>query len=180
MKLLKTTFCLLTVLSFWAISAEAQEEQVLLKAERIKSDQLPPEVIAAYKQKFPSANLKQIVKLPTQVYKSDWEIDELNKPDGGDEYYSLSLSGTNVSLEALYDRKGNLIRANEVAKNVALPRKIGTYIVTNYKGYSIKKDKVKRLIEPNQVQAEWEVGIAKGSEQKRLFFDKDGNFAKEK
>lgn len=152
----------------------------MLKAERISSDKLPPEVLAAYKQKYPTANLKDIVKLPVKVYKKDWEIDELNQPTGDEEYYSLYLSGDNINLEALYDRQGNLIRANEVAKNVALPTKAMQYIVKNYKGYLVTKDKVKRLIEPNKIEAEWEATIKKGNDTKRLLFATDGTFRKVK
>lgn len=175
---LRFTFCILLFVASAFGVARAQE--TLLKAERITSKQLPPEVIAAYKKRFPTANLKQIVKLPTSVYKNDWEIDELNPPEGGEEYYTLSLRGDDVDLEALYDRNGNLIRANEVAKNVALPEAVNQYIYNNYKGYQIKKDKVKRLIEPNKISAEWEVLIAGKEGKKRVFFDTDGKFIKEK
>ncbi|SHM82323.1 Putative beta-lactamase-inhibitor-like, PepSY-like [Chitinophaga jiangningensis] len=180
MKTLKKGLTLVMLLVAVALGATAQDQETLLKAERIKSDQLPPEVVAAYKKKFPSANLKDIVKIPTKTYKKDWEIDELHKPTGDEQYYTLYLSGTGMNLEALYDKKGNLIRANEVAKNVALPRTITTYIVTNYKGYNITKDKVKRFIEPNKINADWEVTVAKGGDTKRLFFDKNGSFIKSK
>ena len=172
-------FLLLAACVVLATSTRAQDE-TLLKAERISSDKLPPEVLAAYKQKFPTANLKDIVKVPTKVYKKYWEIDELNQPTGDEEYYTLYLTGDDIKLEALYDRKGNLIRANEVAKNVALPTSAMQYIVKNYKGYTVSKDKVKRLIEPNNIQAEWEVTINKGKDQKRLLFGTDGNFKKVK
>ncbi|RPD39761.1 hypothetical protein [Chitinophaga barathri] len=179
MKILQIAFALLVSGAFFTPQVKAQEE-TLLKAERIKADKLPPEVLDAYKKKFPNANLKDIVKLPTKVYKKDWEIEESQQPTGDEEYYNLFLSGDNIQLEALYDRNGNLIRANEVAKNVALPTNTMQYIVKNYKGYLVKKDKVKRLIEPNSINAEWEVTIAKGKDSKRLLFGTDGEFKKEK
>lgn len=175
---LQLTFCVLMFLAAGFAPVRAQE--TMLKAERIKSSDLPPEVLAAYKKRFPSANLKQIVKLPLQVYKNDWEIDELHQPDGSEEFYTLSMTGDRVDLEALYDRKGNLIRANEVARNVALPLEVNQYLVENYKGYTVKKDKVKRLIEPNKISAEWEVLIANKTDKKRVFFDTAGKFIKEK
>jgi hypothetical protein len=179
MKILHIAFALLATGALYTPQAKAQEE-TLLKAERIKEDKLPPEVLAAYKKKFPSANLRDIVKLPTKVYKKDWEIDERQSPSGDEEFYKLYLSGDNVQLEALYDRDGNLIRASEVAKNVALPTNTMQYIVKNYKGYLVKKDKVRRLIEPNSINAEWEVTVAKGKDSKRLLFGSDGEFKKEK
>lgn len=176
---LQLTFCVLLFLA--ASFGPVRGQETMLKAERISSKDLPPEVIAAYKKRFPSANLKQIVKLPLQVYKNDWEIDEVHKPDGSQEFYTLSLRGDDVDLEALYDRQGNLIRANEVARNVAMPVEVSRYIVENYQGYTVKKDKVKRLIEPNQISAIWEVHIAsKNGDKKRLFFDTNGKFIKEK
>lgn len=178
MKILPIAFALLAAGAF--ITPALAQDETLLKAERIKEDKLPPEVIDAYKKKYPSANLKDIVKLPTKVYKKDWEIEELQQPTGDEEYYQLFLSGDNIQLEALYDRNGNLIRAHEVAKNVALPTKTMQYIVKNYKGYTVKKDKVKRLIEPNAIDAEWEVTIAKGKDSKRLLFGTDGEFKKVK
>ncbi|MGX5819094.1 hypothetical protein ACWKWU_12905 [Chitinophaga lutea] len=174
-------FFLLAACSILTLAARAQQdEEVLLKATRISSSNLPPEVVAAYKAKFPNANLKDIVKLPTKVYKKDWEIDESSRPTGNEEYYSLYLDGDDIRLEALYDAKGNLIRANEVAKNVALPHNAAEYIVKHYKGYMVSKDRVKRLIEPNSIQAEWEVTITKGKNTKRLLFDTNGDFKKEK
>jgi hypothetical protein len=158
----------------------AAQQQTVFKAEKIKSDQLPPEVLDAYKKKFPQANLKDILKLPESTYKSDWQIDENDYPGHNEQYYTLYLTGDNVKLEALYDSKGNLIRATENAKNIRLPQSISTYIVKNYKGYAITSDKVKRFIEPNSVNADWEVGVTKGSAKKRLLFDKSGNFIKEK
>ncbi|MFB6454039.1 hypothetical protein ACE38W_02115 [Chitinophaga sp. Hz27] len=158
MKMVKSgLFMLLLLMIGLAPTLRAQsvtdDQEVLLDAKRIKKSQLPPEVLAAYQKQFPKANLKDIMKLPTSVYKKNWEIEEQNKPEGGEEYYSLNLTGTNMNLEALYDRHGNLIRANEVAKDVALPKTISTYIVTHYKGYGITKDKVKRFIEPTKTTA---------------------------
>lgn len=176
----KMTRWLMLMLLCCCIQVNAQDEKTMLKAERIKADQLPPEVLAAYKKKFQNANLKDIVKLPMQTYKADWQIDEVHQPTGNEEYYSLTMHGDGIDVEALYDKKGNLIRANEVATNIAMPTAVSSYIVTNYKGYAITKDKVKRLIEPNQIQAEWEVEVVKGSDKKRLLFDKEGKFKKEK
>ena len=178
MKILQFVFALLATVSL--MSPATAQEETLLKAERIKADKLPPEVVEAYKKKYPNANLKDIAKLPTQVYKKDWEIEESQQPSGDDEFYNLYLSGDDFQLEALYDRNGNLIRAHEVAKNVALPTNTMQYIVKNYKGYTVKKDKVRRLIEPNAINAEWEVTIAKGKDSKRLLFGSKGEFKKEK
>lgn len=162
-------------------SAGAQTtEKTMFKAEHIGTSQLPPEVAAAYRAKYPSMNLKDIVKLPLNTYKKNWQVDDLNYPTGSEQFYKLYLTGKDMNLEALYDNKGNLVRANEVAKNVVLPTKISSYIVTNYKGYVIKKDQVKRLIEPTTTTASYEVTIGKGSVSKRVLFDKDGNFVKEK
>lgn len=162
-------------------SAGAQTSQkTMFKAEHIGSSQLPPEVAAAFKAKYPSMNLKDIVKLPLNTYKKNWQVDDLQYPTGNEQFYKLFLTGKDMNLEALYDAKGNLVRANEVASNVVLPTKISTYIVTNYKGYEIKKDQVKRLIEPSVTTASYEVTISKGSTSKRVLFDKDGNFMKEK
>lgn len=179
MKQFHLTVCLLFAFMLATFSASAQQETVF-KAEKIKSDQLPPEVLAAYKQKFPQANLKDILKLPESTYKSDWQIDENKYPGTNEQYYTLYLYGKDMKVEALYDNKGNLIRATENAKNIKLPTTISTYILSHYKGYGITSDKVKRFIEPNTVNADWEVGITKGSTKKRLLFDKSGNFIKEK
>ncbi|ATL49074.1 hypothetical protein COR50_18915 [Chitinophaga caeni] len=180
MKSLKFILQIAFILLFATDYTMAQDSKTMLKAERIKSDQLPPEVIDAYKKKYPNANLKQIVKIPLNVYKEDWQIDELEHPDGSEQFYKLYLTGTNMHLEALYDAEGNLVRANEVAKNVKMPKKIGDYVYNNYKSYHVKSDKVKRLIEPNAINAEWEILVVKGKEKKRLLFDTDGNFVKEK
>ncbi|NIG54936.1 hypothetical protein [Chitinophaga sp. Cy-1792] len=181
MKMVKSGLFLLLLLIGLVPTLRAQDDQdVILEAKKIDKSQVPPEVMAAYRKQFPNANLKDIMKLPTSVYKKDWQIEEQNKPEPDDEYYTLNLTGTNMKLEALYDKHGNLIRANEIAKDVALPKSIASYIVTNYKGYSIKKDKVKRFIQPTQTSATWEVTIAEGKgSTRRLLFDKDGNFLKE-
>ncbi|MBC9929479.1 hypothetical protein [Chitinophaga qingshengii] len=180
MKTLKVYWLLLMLLTLPALSVGAQDEETILKAERIKKGDLPPEILEAYQKRFPNASLNQIMKIPTGLYKRDWEIEERNKPSLQDEYYTLTLTGDKLDIEALYDRNGNLIRARERAINVKLPENIGMYLADHYPGYHIVKDKVHRLISPKKIQAEWEVMVVKDNDFRRLFFDKDGKFVKER
>ncbi|RAJ06597.1 putative PepSY-like beta-lactamase-inhibitor [Chitinophaga skermanii] len=182
MKLLKCTLAaVLFVLFAGTTSLHAQEQTTILEATRINKEQLPKEVIDAYKKKFPSANLKQIMKLPTSVYKKDWQIDEQNPMSPNDDYYYLSMTGKTVDIEAVYDRNGNLVRANETATNMRLPASINKYIGDNYQGWRPVKDKVKRIIEPQEISSRWEVKIASANKAtKRLLFDGQGNYLGEK
>ncbi|MBV8251951.1 MAG: PepSY-like domain-containing protein [Chitinophaga sp.] len=180
MNLLKKGLLLMMLSGGITMAAYAQDEgtDVVLKAERIKKEQLPPEVLEAFQKQFPTANLRDVMKIPMDLYRKDFLIDESN-PLGNDQYYTMTMTGTKMDVEAVYDKDGNLIRANEIAKDVELPTNITTYIVNTYPSYTIKKDKVKRVIEPNKTKVIWEVTIvqSKGVE-KRLLFDKDGNFMK--
>ncbi|RAJ76725.1 putative PepSY-like beta-lactamase-inhibitor [Chitinophaga dinghuensis] len=179
MNLLKKGLLLLMISSGMAVATYAQDDNdVVLKAERIKREQLPPEVLDAFQKRFPTANLRDIMKIPTELYRKDFLIDETN-PIGNDDYYTLTMTGTKMDVEAVYDKNGNLIRANEIARDVELPTTISTYIITNYPGFEIKKDRVKRVIEPTRTEAFWEVTIAQSrGVEKRLLFNKDGNFIK--
>ncbi|RBL91450.1 hypothetical protein [Chitinophaga flava] len=180
MKTVKVCFVLLLLCALPGLKTVAQDQETILRAERINKQDLPPEVVAAYMQKFPTANLTQIMKLPPAVFKREWLIEEQNTPSPNDQYYTLSMTGKGVDIEAVYDAQGNLIRASERARDVTLPVKIDDYIGNHYEGFRILKDKVRRLITPTKIKAEWEVLIVKGNDIRRLFFNKDGDFLKER
>ncbi|PSL44752.1 hypothetical protein CLV51_105124 [Chitinophaga niastensis] len=122
--------------------------------------------------------------MPLKTYKSNWAVSEndLSQVSQDDiDLYVLNITGKNGgNLQATYNDAGNLVEAKELLVNSRLPRKVSTYIVTNYKGYLIDSDKIKKTIRPDKTAQKIEVGIHKGSDKKRLFFDNDGNFINEK
>lgn len=180
MKTLKAFRLLLLLFALPALHAVAQDQETILKAERIKKENLPPEIVADFQKRFPNVSLNQIMRIPTALYQRDWQVDEESKPSLQDEYYTLSMTGDKLDIEALYDRSGHLIRARERAIDAKLPDSIGMYLANHYPGYKVVKDKVHQLISPKKIKAQWEVMVVKDNDFRRLFFDKDGKFVKER
>lgn len=183
MKALHLSFTLLLLLCFSG-ALSAQDDEVIVDAKKISNNEVPKSVRDSLRKNFPNMTLRQVMRMPLKTYKSNWEVTENNisEVSSGDfNVYVLKISGTRGgNLEASYDESGHLIEAKELIVNSRLPQNVSTYIVKNYKGYMIDSDKIKRTIRPDKTEQQIEVGVHKGSEKKRLFFDNSGNFIKEK
>jgi hypothetical protein len=183
MKALHLSLMLLILCCFTGV-LQAQDEEVIVDATKVNNKAVPKSVQDSLKKNFPNMTLKQVLKMPLKTYKSNWEVTENNLSDvssGDFDVYVLNISGKRGgNLEASYDESGRLIEAKELIINSRLPQNVSTYIVKNYKGYLIDSDKIKRTIRPDKTEQQIEVGVHKGSDKKRLFFDNGGNFIKEK
>jgi hypothetical protein len=183
MKALHLSFVLMAFL-FCSLHTQAQDQEVLVDARKINSKSMPKSVQDSLRKNFPHMTLKQVLKMPLKTYKTNWNVSEDNVAAlSSDDYsvYVLNITGKKGgNMEATYNQDGQLIEAKEILVNSRLPRSISTYIVQTYKGYLIDSDKIKRTIRPDKTEQRFEVAIHKGSDKKRLFFDNDGNFIKEK
>lgn len=183
MKALNLSFVLLAFI-LCSLHIQAQDQEVLVDATKINNNAIPKSVQDSLRKNFPNMTLKQVLKMPLKTYKANWNVSEDNVADLRDDDYNLyvlNITGKRGgNLEATYNQDGNLVEAKELLVNSRLPRTVSTYIVENYKGYLIDNDKIKRTIRPDKTEQRIEVGVHKGSDKKRLFFDNTGNFIKEK
>jgi hypothetical protein len=183
MKALNLSFMLLAFLCC-SLTSLAQDQDVLVDAQKINNNAIPKSVQDSLRKNFPNMTLKQVLKMPLKTYKANWNVSEDNIAElSSDDYslYVLNISGKKGgNLEATYNQDGQLVEAKELLVNSRLPRSVSTYIVQNYKGYQIDSDKIKRTIRPDKTEQRIEVAVHKGSDKKRLFFDNSGNFIKEK
>ncbi|AFD06359.1 PepSY-like domain-containing protein [Solitalea canadensis] len=183
---MKTTLRLLTLISIvFSGSAFAQSEQsskVLFDAKKVDQKELPAAVVASVKKDFPNASLKEVYSIPASVYESDWQVITKNPvPKSMDiQYYSLKMSGKEISMDATYDSKGKLLTAKEYITNGKLPRAIPTYIANTYPGYAVKSDEIQKWYKNNQKKAIYEVAITKGTDKKKLYFDENNKLIKVK
>lgn len=181
---MKTTLRFLTLIAFLfsgtVFAQSGQSSKVLFDAKKVDQKKLPAAVVTSVKKDFPNASLKEVYAIPASVYESDWQVITKNPvPKNMDiQYYSLKMTGKEISMDATYDSKGKLLTAKEYITNGKLPRAIPTYVANSYPGYAIKSDEIQKWFKNDQKKAIYEVSITKGSDKKKLFFDENSKLIK--
>ena len=81
----------------------------------------------------------------------------------------------------LYDKDGNLKKMKLLANDFALPSNIRTAATSgSYSGYEIESDKFVKVIDKKTDKQYVEVVVSKGRDKRKLYFDPNGKFIKEK
>ena len=100
--------------------------------------------------------------------------------DGKFDTYYLTINGKGFNGIATYDSNGNLISAQESARDIALPHNIARAIGIRYPGWSIGKDHmVTTFYKDGKQKAYYHVNIMKGAEHEKVVFDGHGNEVKQ-
>ena len=93
------------------------------------------------------------------------------------DYYVASASGRNISIEAVYDKNGKLIRSKTVIKNVKLPEPIMSSVKDEYPDWRIVSDQVViRDFDKNKKY--FQVMIRKENNEKTIYYNAQGNKVK--
>lgn len=103
-----------------------------------------------------------------------WSITFDGNTTGVNERYELRSQSDRESLYAKYDSGGKLVEADFRRKNTTLPRAVSEYLVTEqYRDWTMTANEmVVRDFEPDQTT--YKVTLEKGNNQKKLYFNSDG------
>lgn len=92
-----------------------------------------------------------------------------------DNRYWLRSNGNSASLDAVYGRDGNLIRATYIKKNSTLPKAIYHQLASDaFKGWVMVGNKT-IVRDFDAMRTEYEVEIQKGDMKQTLVFDNSSN-----
>lgn len=87
--------------------------------------------------------------------------------------YVVRTTGQNLNCEAVYDRKGRLIRSETVMSNIKLPRPVMERVSANFPRWKITQDKM--VMENfDKQKAIYEVSIDRDGKTMKVYYDANG------
>jgi len=180
---MKTTPLILPLL-LYAATVSAQDA-ITITAKKISQSETPVAIVEAVTTDFPGAEAQAYYLLNAEEVQSDWVVTEEDNMAPGEkaDRYTVSLKGSKGGyIHAFYNANGTLERMKMTAVDFVLPANIRNYISTTpaYKGYAITSDKYVKVINQKSKKETLEVSVKKGTDTKRLYFDKNGKFIKAK
>jgi hypothetical protein len=172
----KLLFCLF-VATLFAARLAAQEMRETLELKKVKKERVPVNVIESFKKDFPKQEVTEYFVFPAKLYEYDWIVREQaddyfkdHRPD----YYSMTMKGDKIHLQAVYDSTGKLVRSREIVKDTELPNAIGKALASGeYKNWTIATDK--EVIKNSDTgTAHYKVKVEQGRRKELLYFDANG------
>ena len=135
-------------------------------------------IVESIQEDYPDVDVQDWAILPAQAYQEEWVVskDEKNVDDPANfepQYYSVSMKGKDVSGQAVYNAKGELMHSKEIIKDGQLPSAITKKLATDYSGYQVTKDK--EVIKDGKHHTEYyKIRVKKGKEKQTLYFGENG------
>jgi hypothetical protein len=169
------------VLAFTLQAFAQQEMKVQVPMEKLVIDQsqVPQVVKKAVRKDISNGQPVQWHTFPYIFKKYGWQVinPKLAKKDKKpDEYEVYIKTNRGGRIDAVYGKKGNLVRMREVLKDIQLPMKIDDAISrSQYKDWNISKDKELITVGEDHVK-HYVVKLSKGDQHKTLYIDERGNF----
>ena len=164
----------LLLLAYGAISAQDQ-----IFVAKLTKEKMPGVVLTSVEKDFPDATIMEYKALPVTILEEGWVIEKDKPMNGKYDVYYLTIKGKNFDGEATYDSNGNLISAQELAKDVPLPLNVSRTIGLHYPGWSVGKDHmVTTFYKDGKQKTYYHVALMKGGEQEKVVFDGHGNEVK--
>lgn len=158
-------------------SIHAQTAQVKI---RVKEGEIPVSVIESFKKDFVGKQAEEWAIVPATIVGEEYVVsgyDNLNgeKPTS----YTVTIKGSNVKGEAVYDQNGNLKFSKERIKETALPASVTNAVMKKYPGFLFLNDQ-ETIKEGKSNFIHYRVVIEKGKEKMALAVDSSGKILKEK
>lgn len=134
------------LLAFGLVSASAfvvsaQTTATVVYEAKLENKKVPVAVVEQVQKDFPNARLEETYLLPAQLYEQNWVVVQKNQPQQPVDYYEVRLSGKNVHSSAVYSPQGELLNSREVLKDAPLPPVVGRTLVTQYPGWTERRNK---------------------------------------
>lgn len=173
------------LLALAGFNVQAQETELFtIDAKKVSSETIPTEILAAVKSDFPGNDVIDYYLLPAEKVSNEWDVtvnDHLKSGEDVD-HYTVMLKGKKGGyVYGLYNKEGDLESMKVLAKDFALPSAIQTAATSGeYSGYAIKSDKYVKVVNAKTDKEYVEVVVAKDGKNKKLYFDSNGKFVKEK
>ena len=117
---------------------------------------------------------RQFARDPIGFMKANFDIQSFINHTANKEYHSylVTFKSTNGSLEADFDKKGNLLETRQQFKNVLLPADIRNDVYQDYKGYTLTKAKyTARTKGEIFANATYKIKLENGKEKQTLKID---------
>jgi len=166
------------VMSFTIMTAiHAQSAQVRIK---VKEAEIPVSVVESFKKDFSGGQAEEWAIVPAAIVGEEYLVSGYDNLDGEKPTsYAVTMRGSNIKAEALYDQNGRLKYSKEVIKNGALPTAIRTAVAEKYPGFAFVKDQ-ETIKEGRSSFIHYRVIIEKGKEKKALAVNASGKILREK
>lgn len=159
--------------------AQSQTETLTLKA--VKKGEEPKEVMAAIKQDFPQAIVRDLAILPGKLYGEQWSVyfnDNLN--GATPEFYRVTLKESNESYQAVYDKSGKVLSSKTIVNEAQLPKGVTKTISAKYPDWKIANDREKITYKNGALKEVYHVQIHQNNTYRSLFLDNSGKLIKNK
>jgi hypothetical protein len=174
MKKLLTSFAMaFTIMT----TIHAQSAQVKIK---VKEAEIPISVVESFKKDYRGGQAEEWAIVPAAIVGEEYVVSGYDNLDGEKPTsYAVTIRGTNMRTEALYDRNGKLKYSKEVIKDAALPVAIRNAVVAKYPGFALIKDQ-ETIKEGRSNFIHYRVIIEKGKERKAIAVNAGGKILREK
>ncbi|GAB4048944.1 hypothetical protein [Spirosoma litoris] len=173
----KVSICLVLA-CLWLGASYAQEPLVnrTVTITQVKKGEEPQQVMAALKQDFPSAIMKDIFYLPVILYGQEWAVSEQDETNGDNseiEYYQVTMTGNGIKYTAVYDKTGKLISYKETINQTRLPGVVISSLERQFPNWRIIGDQ-ERLTFSKKRSIVYRVELANGKKREKVFLDDYG------
>ncbi|MDF2191579.1 hypothetical protein [Paraflavitalea sp. CAU 1676] len=179
-------YLFLLIAMAWISHSFAQDDDIVIRGtSKINKNLTPKVVIDSLNKKFPNAKAVQYYKTPADAAKNGWTITTENDLDASDEidYYTISFKRDNMKYYGLYKANGELVTSKLAQSVKTLPAPIQTSLKslsTQYPGYKVISKTYYKNTNYSKHKEHYEIIAEKGKEQKRLYYDGEGNLVKVK
>ena len=167
-------FMLVLCIIFLNVNLVAGQE----KEHEINHEDIPVALREAIQKDFPSHHDNAKWYAFDQRY-NEWAMISTIKGDKGviPDYYVASVRDEDVTINAVYNKNGKLLRSETILRNMDVPRNIAKSVTNEFPGWNIMKHQI-IIRDFDHNKKYFMVKIRNDGKKKTLFFDTDGNRVK--
>ena len=172
-----TMALLLAGLTIAGVQAQSATDVEVVTISHVKKGEEPKQVLAAIKNDFPEAIVKDMAMLPRALYGKQWAISEQGKLSADDQvnFYQVQASWKDGNLSAVYDKDGKLVSYSEFVKQGELPATVKNTLSKQFSGYQIARNQERIHVKSGKEKIAYKVELVSGKEHKIVFLDQQGN-----